>query len=77
MKRFWNWLTLTGDQYESYAPKTRRQVTATQSNHANVTYNSRLDVQITITGDIDYVLRMLPIVAKQLEAADGRLTDAA
>lgn len=73
MKRFWNWLTMSGD-YGTYAPATRRQVTATvQHNNANVTYRSRLDTKVDISGDIDYVLQMLPIVAKQLEAADGRL----
>lgn len=69
MSRFWNWLTVADAK-----PKVAAHFIA---NKATINYNSRLDVSAVLTGDIDYVLRMLPIVAKQLEAADGRLTGAA
>lgn len=67
MGRFWNWLTLAD----------AKKPTATATNIATAHYASRPDVKVNISGDIDYVLKLLPIVAKQLEAADGRLTDAA
>jgi hypothetical protein len=65
--KFWNWLTVAD----------AKKPTATATNIAHVNYASRRDVKVDISGDIDYVLKLLPIVAKQLEAADGRLTDAA
>lgn len=70
MSRFWNWLTVADAKPKVAQP-------STVVNKAIVNYTSRLETSIVITGDVDYVLKLLPIVTKQLEAADGRLTGAA
>ena len=68
MKRFWDWLMVSDAKPQ---PPVKGNEFWT-----NTRYTSRLDVRVDITGDIDYVLQMLPIVTKQLKAADGRPTDA-
>lgn len=65
MGKFWDWLTAPYEKKPSGV------------NRSRVDYQSPLDVNVDIEGDIDYVLRALPIVTKQLEAAYGRPTDAA